>query len=272
MNHLKVCSILCFLVVANSINAQVGNDAIGTRSAAMGGCSSTFSDVWSANNNQAGLGLVKSLSTGIYYENRFLLKETGYKAGALVYPTKRGAFGLSMTSFGFELYHETKTGFSYGQRLGDYLSLGVQINYIDVGFSQEYGNKKTLTGAVGLLAKLNQSLSLGVHVYNPTRSKLAEYNDERITSVMKMGLHYRFSEKVIGIVEAEKDIHYPTILKMGVEYHPNDVLYLRGGLSTGPVLNTFGLGIKLQAFSLGIASSYHQTLGVTPSIALVYTK
>jgi len=163
-NNLKIFFLFCCWVFIDTISAQVGNDAIGTRSAAMGGCTSTFSDVWSTNNNQAGLGFVKSLTGGIYYENRFLLKETGYKAGTLIYPTKKGAFGMSMTSFGFELYHETKAGLSYGQRLGDQVSLGVQINYVNVGFSQEYGSRNTLTGAVGLLVKLNKSLSLGTYL------------------------------------------------------------------------------------------------------------
>ncbi|MCO6498969.1 MAG: hypothetical protein J5I47_01150 [Vicingus serpentipes] len=255
-----------------SIKAQVGNDAIGTRSAAMGGCSSTFSDIWSGNNNQAGLGFVKELSGGIYYENRFLLKETSYQAGAFVFPTPEGALGLNLTSFGFELYHETKAGLSYGQRFGDKFSVGIQLNYINVGFSQEYGSKNILTGAIGLITKINKALSIGVHIYNPTRSKLAEYNNERITTVMKIGFSYHFSKKVIGVFETEKDMIYPATLKTGLEYHVNAILYLRGGLSTGPVLNTFGFGLKLKDFNLGIASSYHQTLGLTPSISLIYTR
>jgi len=273
VNKLKITVLLVlFLVENSSLVAQIGNDVIGTRSAAMGGCSSTFSDVWSINNNQAGLGFVKSLSGGTYYENRFLLKETSYKAGAFAYPTKKGALGLSLTSFGFELYHETKAGLSYGQRFGDQFSVGVQLNYVNVGLSQEYGSKITLTGAIGFIAKLSKTFSMGVHLYNPNRTKLAAYNDERAATIIKLGVDYRFSKKVRWIVETEKDMVYQPILKTGLEYRVAEVLYLRGGLSTGPIINTLGFDLKLNNFRLGIASSYHQTLGLTPSISIVYTK
>ena len=123
----------CFFILLSifqQVNAQVANDAIGSRSVAMGGVSVTLTDLWAVNNNQAGLGFVTELSGGIYYENRFLLKETAYKGGVFVLPTKVGAIGVSVTSFGYSAYSETKAGISYGQRFGDKFSIGMQLNYL----------------------------------------------------------------------------------------------------------------------------------------------
>lgn len=266
--------ILLFLLTGlfQQINAQIGNDMIGASSAGMGGYTATLTDIWSANNNQAGLGFVKDLSAGIYYENRFLLKETGYKAGAFVFPVKTGAFGVSVTSFGFELYNETKAGLSYGQRFGDKFSMGVQMNYLNTQLTQEYGSKTTVTGAVGLIAKLSKELSLGVHVYNPSRSKLADYDNERVPTIMKLGLDYRFSDKVMLGVETEKDMNYDAVVKAGLEYHITEVLFLRGGISTNPTQSAFGFGILLKDFKLDLSSSFHQTLGMTPAISIIYTR
>lgn len=260
------------LNIIQHLNAQIGNDLIGARSAAMGGYNVTLSDVWSANNNQAGLGFMEDLSGGIYYENRFLLKETSYKAGAFVLPVKTGALGLSVTSFGFSLYNETKAGLSYGQRFGDKFSMGVQLNYLNTKLTQEYGSKASFTGAVGLIARLSKALSLGVHVYNPTRTKLADDDNERVPTIMKLGLDYRFSDKVMLAVSTEKDVNFDAVVNAGIEYHITEILYLRGGISTNPTQYAFGFGMQLTHFKIDLSSSFHQTLGITPGISIIYTK
>ncbi|MDB4533743.1 hypothetical protein N9242_02655 [Vicingaceae bacterium] len=269
---LKYISIPLLLVVCQDSTAQIGNDFIGARSAALGGYNVTLSDVWSSQNNQAGLGFVKETSAGIYYENRFLLKETSYKAGAFVLPVKSGAFGISVASFGYSAYSETKAGISYGQRFGEKFSLGVQMTYLNTSLIQEYGTKTTITGAIGLIAKLSDELTLGVHVYNPNRSKLAEYNNERVPTIMKLGMDYRFSDKVMLAVSTEKDLDVNAIVNAGLEYHITEILYLRGGISTNPTQYAFGFGMQLKDFKVDLSSSFHQTLGITPGISIIYTR
>jgi len=272
-NYLKLAACVIGVFFINlKLNAQVGNDVIGARSTAMGGVATTFSDLWSTNNNQAGLGFVKELAGGVYYENRFLLKATGYKAGAFVIPTKSGALGLSVTSIGYNLYNQTKAGLSYGQRFGNKISFGVQINYLSTSLSQDYGKNSTVTGAIGLIAKLSDELSMGVHIYNPTKSKFVDYNNEKIPTIMKLGFTYQFSKKVLLSVETEKDMDFTAQVKAGVEYHILEVLYLRAGISTNPTQSSFGFGLNLKDFKIQISSSYHQTLGLTPGISLIYQK
>ncbi|MDF1672804.1 MAG: hypothetical protein P1U41_04830 [Vicingaceae bacterium] len=264
--------LLAVILFTQYTHAQVANDVVGANSTGMGGFNSTLSDVWSTNNNQAGLGFMTDISGGIFYENRFLLKETSYRAGAFVLPVKTGAFGLSVASFGYSAYSETKAGVSYGQRFGDNFSLGVQINYLNTKLNQDYGSKNSLTGAIGFIAKLNKEITMGVHIYNPTRSKLAEYDTEKIPTIMKLGLDYRFSKKVMVGVETEKDLNYNAIVKAGIEYHITEIFYLRGGISTSPTLSSFGFGLQMKNFKMDVSSSFHQTLGLTPGISLIYQK
>jgi len=252
--------------------AQIGNDVTGANATGMGGYSATLSDVWSANNNQAGLGFIKDVSGGLFYENRFLLKETSYRAGAFALPVKSGAFGINIASFGYELYSETKAGLAYGQRFGDRFAIGVQINYLNTSLSQDYGTRNTVTGAIGLISKVNDELSIGVHIYNPTRSKLADYDNERVPTVMKLGLDYKFSDKVMVGVETEKDMNYDAVVRAGIEYHITELLYLRGGIATNPTLSSFGFGLMMKNFKMDISASFHQTLGMTPGVSLVYQK
>ena len=269
--NLKIITCLIILLFHGYHVLANGNDGVGARSTALGGFSTTLSDVWSTNNNQAGLGYLENITGGIYYESRFLLKETAFKAGAFALPTKLGSFGLSVTSFGYSLYNETKAGLSYGQKLGEKISVGVQLNYLNVKLNQDYGQKATFTAAVGLIAKLSNELSMGVHVYNPTRVKLTDYNNEKVPTIMKLGLDYKFSEKVFIAFETEKNIDHAGVVKVGVEYNAIDILYLRGGISTNPTMSSFGFGIKLKEFKLDVSSSFHQTLGLTPAISLIYS-
>ncbi|HLU83878.1 MAG TPA: hypothetical protein VKZ45_00260, partial [Vicingaceae bacterium] len=267
--YLLIIAFFCFADIQSGF-AQVINDPVGARSTAMAGVNATLSDVWSANNNQAGLAFVEDLSAGLYYENRFLLKETSYKAGAFVLPTKTGAFGASIASFGFTEFMETRAGLSYGLKFSERFAVGVQMNYLRTSLTQEFGSKNSVTGAVGLIGKLNDEITIGAHVYNPNRSKLAEYDNERIPTVMKLGMDYRFSEKLMIVVETEKDIDFDAIVKFGVEYQFMDILYVRGGISNNPTSSAFGFGLIMKNFILEASSSFHQTLGMTPGISLIY--
>jgi hypothetical protein len=267
----RMFAVLLLAFYSQVLQAQIGNDFVGARSAAMGGYNVTFSDVWASNNNQAGLGFGEDIAAGIYYENRFLLKETSYKAGAFVLPFKTGAFGISLASFGYSAYSETKAGISYGKRFGKKFSVGLQLNYVNTSFTPEYGSKTTMTGAIGFIAKLSKEITLGVHVYNPSRSKLMAYANQRVPTIMKLGLDYRFSEKVMLAVSTEKNLAVKAIVNTGLEYHISELLYLRGGISTHPSQYAFGFGMHLKALKVDVSSSFHQTLGLTPGISIVYT-
>lgn len=259
------------MLLSFSLKSQTANDVVGARSTALGGYSSTLIDVWSVNNNQAALGEITSATGGVFYESRFSLKETSYRAGAFALPTKIGSFGLGVTSFGYSAFNESKIGLSYGQKLSEKLNLGVQMNYYDLRMGAEYGQKSTFTVAIGLLAKLTDQITFGAHIYNPNRSQLAEYDNEKIPTVMKMGMDYKFSDKVFLATEVEKNFDQDAVARVGLEYHAIDMLYLRGGIATNPTLSSFGFGMKLKDFKLDISSSFHQTLGLTPGISLVYT-
>jgi len=261
-----------FCTLISSVSAQIENDMLGARSAALGGFNVTLSDIWSTNNNQAGLGFIEDLSGGIYYENRFLLSETSYKAGAFVLPINTGALGLSVSSFGYELYSESKVGLAYGQRFGDKFSMGVQLNYLNTKLTQEYGSKTAVTGAVGVIAKLSNELTLGVHLYNPTRSKLTNDNNERIPTIMKLGFDYKFSKKVMFVVSTEKDVDFGARVNAGIEYHIAEMFYLRGAISTNPTQYAFGAGMQLKYFKVDLSSSFHQTLGMIPAISIIYSR
>jgi len=222
--------------------ASNDNFSLGAKSWGMGNASVAIADEWSAHHNQAGLAKLKSISAGIYFENKFLQPDLGLKAGVIALPTKNGTFGLVVSQFGFDLYNEQKVGLAFAKQLFEKFSFGVQFDYLSTNI-QEYGKKGMLTVEAGIQAEIAKNVMLGAHLYNPFKTKLTDTYNERVPTIMKLGLAYKFSEKVIMSIETEKDADFKPFFKSGLEYHIMEALYLRIGISTNPVLVFFPLEI-----------------------------
>lgn len=268
MKRIYLLSTCIFTFLAS----QAGNEnpTIGARSAGMGNASVSFGDVWSAHQNQAGLGFVRDISAGAYYENRFLLKELSIKGGVIALPVKGGTFGLCISNFGYSLYNENKYSLSFAKAFGDKLSAGIAMDYLTTKIGEGYGSKGVLAAEFGIQAKPLKGLTLGAHVFNPTRAKISDYNDERLPTIIRFGGDYDFSDKVKVAVETEKDMAQKAVFKAGIEYKPVKEFYLRAGIGTNPTLTCFGFGINLKNLKIDVAANYHQTLGFSPQLGLTY--
>ena len=252
-------------------NATNENNPIGARSSAMANASVSFTDLWSTHHNQAGLGFVRTISGGVCYENRFLIKELSIKGGAIALPIKGGTLGIAITSFGYAQYNENKYSLSFAKAFGENFSIGIAMDYLNTKIAEGYGSKGVLAAEVGIIAKPLKNLTIGAHVFNPTRTQIAIYNKERIPTIFRLGANYNFSENVMLAVETEKDIQMKPVFKAGLEYKPVKEFYLRAGISTNPTLSSFGFGLNLKSFKIDFSANYHQVLGVSPQISLIYT-
>jgi hypothetical protein len=267
MKHLfTFCLLVLFLVV------KAGNDdlPIGARSTGLANASVTLTDVWSAHHNQAGLGFLEKAAAGIYYENRFLIPELGLSAGVIAVPVKKGAFGLSIRNFGYQLYNESKVGLGYGRAFGDKLSIGMQLNLLNVRFADVYGARNAFTIEVGAIYKLNSNLTVATHINNPTRAKLTDLDADRLPTILRFGLRYQFSKKVFVAGEAQKDSYNKAQLRFGLEYMASNVFFLRAGIASNPINSSFGFGLKLKKLMLDFSGTFHQVLGFTPQFSLTY--
>lgn len=266
----KYLILIFFILSINTLFALNGNVPEGARSAAMGGASVALSDFWSLQNNQAGLAFYDHLAAGAYLENRFLVKELSLKSGGMVLPTKSGVFGLKLSYFGYPQYNESKFGLAYARRLSEKFAVGVQLDYLLTSFGNDYGKKGIVTFEVGVLSKINDHLSLGAHIFNPINAKIADYADERLPAIIRVGASYAFDDKLMLTAEVEKDSEFDPLAKLGIEYRIIEEIYVRGGVSSNPGLYSFGFGIMLKNLKLDFSSSVHQVLGYSPQISMIY--
>ena len=253
-----------------------GNDPAGARPAAMGNAALTFTDIWSSFHNQAGLGYIDKFTAGAFYESRFLIDGLAFAGFAGATPLGKGTIGLNYSNFGFGAYNEGKVGLAYGMKLADGFSVGVQLNYHNTQISAEnYGSTGALTAEVGFRVEVSERVSIGAHLFNPTRTTLIDNGDlaipdEKIPTVIRLGAGYQISDEVLFAGEVEKDIAQDVLFRGGIEYHPADILYLRMGASSEPNLFSFGLGLNFDQFNFDLATNYHSLLGYSPQISLTY--
>jgi len=261
------------LLILFTFNTRAGNEnwSLGGKQAGMGFTGATLTDVWSSSHNQAGLARLTVPCMGIYNENRFLLSSTSLKAITFAMPTNEaGVFAVDLSYFGYEKYNESKVGLAYAMMIGQRFSLGAKIDYLNTHFAEVYGNKGHVVAEVGFLAEPAEHLFIGGHIYNITRTKLAAYDDERIPSILTVGIGYRFTEKLYMAAEAEKDFDTKIIYKIGLDYKFMNNLFIRAGATTSPDELSFGLGYVLGKIKADVSFSYHQVLGITPHIGLIY--
>lgn len=261
---------LCWWASWSTIRAQNGlPQNAGARGAAMGNAAVTFTDINSVFVNQAGLGYLEQAAVTVYGERRFLAADglNSFLLGA-AYPHKSlGTFGLSVHYFGFDTYNEQKIGLAYGRKLFKRFSLGAQFNYLATRIDQ-YGTAHNATFEVGVLAKVTKQFHLGAHVFSPLRLRLP--NGDYIPSLFKIGVAYLPSQQLRLTAELEKDLERPFNVRFGAEYHPMKALYIRAGVSTDPLLLSFGLGLRLKGLRIDVSTSYHQNLGFTPGLSVAY--
>ena len=257
-----------FLTISVPVIAAGENFPIGTRPASMANTYVMHSDIWSVYHNQAGLGFYPHLSLGFHHENKFVIPEYSLHAIAFTIPVKPGTFGLSYSYFGYEKYNESKIGLGFGKSFGEKFSAGVQTNLHHVYIEGEFENRNALTVEGGIQYKPNERFSLGVHLFNPARAKISPYNSDTLTTTLRAGASYNPFEKLLIAFEVEKHIDYKPVLKAGIEYQLIESLFLRTGIFTNPVQNTFGIGYKIRMISADIAFTHHQILGFTPHFSL----
>ena len=227
-----------------------------------------FSNVY---NNQAALAYFSSVAVGIdYSQGYFSDKALSTKSGAFILPTKGGVFGINLSYFGFNAYNEQKIGLAYGKKLGQKLALGIQINYFRSYIGADYGSAQAVSFEIGIYSKLSEKLELGAHIFNPIGVEIGKNTPESIPIAFQLGLLYHIDKNLLLATEVEKILDQKQSYKFGLEYLIGEHLSVRTGIATAPTLFTFGFGLKMKSFLLDIGTGFHQTLGFTPRVSLLF--
>lgn len=268
MRHLLIITTLLTTVLV-----QAGGERwpVGARFAGMGHANLTLVDLWSVRGNQAGLAGLEHPVAGAYYQQHWLSSDLAMQGLAFALPVGKGCFAASASSFGSGgLFNEKQFGLAYAMKLSETFRVGVQLDYLNLRFGENYGSTNAITAEAGIQAKLSDHLWIGAHLYNPNQAKLGGPYDEKAPTVFGAGLGYTFNEQVLLCAQAEKDIERGEQYRVGIEYRPVKTLFVRTGISTGPTQAHFGAGVRVKTFEIDLAVAARSQLGITPMFNLNY--
>lgn len=249
-------------------HADFPEEQPGSRAASMSYSATALTDSWSLFYNQAGLGFAQYPWVGVHHENRFITPELNFSAIGAILPVRVGTLGVSIKRLGFSQFGQTKFGLAYGMKLAPTFSAGVQLNAHHVFIAGEYGSAMVLSAEGGIIYSPNERLNVGFHIVNPTRSKLIE--DQRIPTILNLGVAYQISEMVLVTSGVEKNLDNPFSFKAGVEFMPIKSLAFRTGMASKPSLLSFGVGYQVASLQMDMAFTRHEILGYTPHFSISY--
>ncbi|MEI6888132.1 MAG: hypothetical protein ACOYM0_00990 [Bacteroidales bacterium] len=261
-----------FLLLIFSLNMHAAGEwrPVGGRASGMSGISVALTDNWSAISNQGSNAWNEGILCGIFYENRFMVKELSAKAFVFSATISPGTFSFTCTHFGTSIYSELKTGLGYARKFGKHFSAGVQLNYYRFHVSDNNGSSNILNCEAGLLFKPGKHVAIGFHCINPVPVKLSRVSGESLPTLFQLGLSYNFTDELLVSAEVEKDPVSKTCARVGAEYLFARILSARAGMATSPFRLSIGAGIVINRFSVDFASEYNQTLGFSPAISIQY--
>lgn len=269
---MKRISLIVFFIFICLPNVKAWNllQANGGRTRSLGNCSVALNDFWSCHNNPAGTANIGSISFGVSYSNKFLLKELGYKAAGILYPLNIGVLTASFSQFGYELYNENIISLGFARYFGPKLRIGLKLDYLFFKFSGDYKNRSAPTFELGMQYQINESLCLGAYIFNPIYVKTNTINKDKIPVILRLGISYNINENFMITSEIEENTEYNFSYRLGLEYKIYKNIFVRSGLQLNPEIFTFGFGYEHIWFTADISAQMDRTFGASLSCSFVF--
>lgn len=198
-----------------------------------------------------------------------MLEDLALFAASAVLPTSSGNFGLSIRRFGSSEYNEMESGLAYGLKLGEKAAVGTQFNYRSFK-TNGYGNAGLLSVDAAAIFQFSNELRGGFHVYKPAGTLKEKDGEIRLPSVYEVGFGYDASDHLFITAIANKVEGMGLQAAAAVQYVFTKCLVCKTGVSSGSSLFYFGAGVELKHFRVDAIASFHQYLGFTPGLQLLY--
>lgn len=240
---------------------------IGSRSVALGGAVTALpGGVWASGGNVGSLWrLTRDEVSFTYSPQPFGLSELNSAGVAFAHRFPFGVTALSASRYGFELYREVMTSFSFATEVTG-VGVGTTLHYQSVAI-QNYGSAGTIGLDLGVWASVTSQLSIGVSAHNLNAPTIGSA-EEVLAEKFSIGFAYELPMNMIVVLDYQKEVGIQASTCFGTEYRVLDAFALRAGFREVPSLTTGGFGILYGAVKLDYAITHHSELGWTHRVTL----
>ncbi len=246
--------------------AQDENVALGARSSALVGASSTLVDVWSVFNNVGTVGSLEHHSIGISYRHRYPFIELSTIGFSYVHRLPRFNMGVGFYRYGDPLFNRQRVALAIGNTI-DFVSMGLGANVIQYHF-EGIGSRRIIALELGGVIDILPKLLISAQIFNVN---LAKVNSDWIIPVtMKMGACYKPHQSLSMITELQETLGIRRRIIAGIEYQILDWTSIRTGIS--PIQRTYTFGFGVQKFQLTVDYAFvgHNHIGNSHEFSLSY--
>jgi hypothetical protein len=220
--------------------------------------------------NPAALCLVQQNYLAVAYERTFSGIE-GLHNIALGYtrPLFWGGVGIQLSEFGFSEQKEQAITLAYGSSFNEAFKFGVggDVYIID---NERTGRSYAFGVNFGLLGKLYKKWSMGVFAHNINRPQFGSDEQAELPSEIRAGLSYEPFEGILSEVDfsiKDDDLR----IHVAAEFELFDLLYLRTGVKTNPMVVAGGSGIVYKFLRFDYAAELIPELPLSHSATLSFT-
>lgn len=259
-----------FSLVLSSVPLHAQNLHSGAEAAGLGFATVALEGNMAVWANAAGLASVRKRQILTGYENRYGLVDGLHAAqAAYIHPLSKSTLGVSLYRFGDALYSQHRISLSAAHQIGQF-SAGIRLNQHQ--YSMEGGETRfAMAVDVGGVMRLSSQLKLGMQISNLSQGRVSRQTNEKIPSVLSIGLGYRPDQQLKLLAELAYQLGKLPTLKVGLDYMPVDFVSLRSGINSGPnPLFFFGLGLRHSVLHFDYALETHHVLGMAQHIGLAY--
>lgn len=253
IRSIPLAGILIFISL--NVRAQSSSTLMGARSGGMGYASSCLEDEWSIFNNVGGLAHVSQITAAFSYDAQPAFKNFNKIAAVFSVPVKVGVGGVGIYRFGDNLYNEQILSGSFASTFG-LASIGASVNYIQYN-TEGFGRKDAVSVSAGGIARITPIISVGAYITNINQPKISRDDEERLPTLLTLGLSFKTTDKINIATEIRKDLDYDATWKVGMEYKVHTKFIFRTGFNINPNAGFAGFGFKSKKFSLDYAYAHY---------------
>jgi len=237
-------------------------------SLSMGSASAAYLNAYAIENNIGALGFTES-EISINRSNRYGLSEYSNLFASGCIHVDKSTIGISISSMPLSNFTQLKLQAAVSRKLSEKVSAGVSLNYHSFSSTDAfYRPTQLFTFNAGLLYRINKKLDVGFQTSNPTRTKLTDQLNESIPAEYKFGLRYAVAENIDLYSDAVQRTNENLSASAGIELTKSNYR-IRGGFGLNSTV-ALGFGYQFENLSFDVAGSYHNQLGLSPSLNLSY--
>jgi hypothetical protein len=186
------------------------------------------------------------------------------------YTTKWMGFDGQWAQSGDEIFMENYINFGASRQLSKAFELGIKGGYY------HYATINDIKGSA-LLSEFYcyynpfEKMQVCIYLFNPTRSKVRQSG-----ALIPLNQSFHFGSTFFPVkstallIEFEKQQQQDLIFHIGMESSAWETFIIRAGISTQPLMPSWGIGGKIYHIKYAIGWNMHPALGISSCFSLQY--